>query len=89
MSPVRIIILAVLFFLLYKLIVRKKPKLKRAVASKNEQQSTQVDDVLVEDPVCHTHIPRKSAESVTVDGETHYFCSQDCLKTYTEEKEPE
>ncbi len=38
----------------------------------------EVDDVLVQDPVCQTYIPRQGAESCQVNGMTHYFCGPEC-----------
>ncbi len=38
----------------------------------------EVDDVLVQDPVCQTYIPRQGAESCQVNGATHYFCGPEC-----------
>jgi YHS domain-containing protein len=39
-------------------------------------------DVLVQDPVCKTFIPRREALKVDRDGETHFFCSEGCLKRF-------
>jgi YHS domain-containing protein len=33
---------------------------------------------LVRDPVCGTHVAPRPALSVTADGTTHYFCSEEC-----------
>jgi YHS domain-containing protein len=37
---------------------------------------------LVRDPVCGTYVPPRAALSVTSDGSTHYFCSEECRKTF-------
>ena len=34
------------------------------------------------DPVCHMTVDRARSRSVTVDGTTHYFCSERCLDTF-------
>lgn len=39
-------------------------------------------DVLVQDPVCKTFIPRKDALKAEKDGKTFYFCSEGCLKQF-------
>ena len=39
-------------------------------------------DVLVQDPVCKTFIPRQEALRVEKDGTTYFFCSEGCLKRF-------
>ena len=42
----------------------------------------QEPDVLVQDPVCQTFIPRKEALKVEKDGKVYFFCSEGCLKRF-------
>ena len=42
-----------------------------------------VQDVLVEDPVCHTLIPKHQAIRLRQNGQTHYFCSDACCDKFT------
>ncbi len=83
MSPVRIVILAVLFYILYRLLTGggKKP-----AAKNNAGGGLPAQDILVEDPVCHTYIPKKQAVSAKIDGTAYYFCSKECRKKYTANK---
>ena len=39
-------------------------------------------DVLVQDPVCQTFIPRKEALRAEKDGKVFFFCSEGCLKRF-------
>ena len=39
-------------------------------------------DVLVQDPVCKTFIPRQEALRAEKDGTTYFFCSEGCLKRF-------
>jgi len=39
-------------------------------------------DQMVEDPVCHTFVPRRHAVIETVNGQTHCFCSRQCAETF-------
>ncbi len=39
-------------------------------------------DILVQDPVCKTFIPRQEALKLTKDGQEHFFCSEGCLKRF-------
>jgi len=42
----------------------------------------QEPDVLVQDPVCKTFIPRREALVAHRDGTTYFFCSEGCLKRF-------
>ena len=86
MSPIRIVILAILFYILYRLL---KSGGKKKVKAKH-QGSLPVQDVLVEDPFCHTYIPKKQAVSASKNGKDYYFCSNDCRDKFISSKgEPE
>jgi YHS domain-containing protein len=37
---------------------------------------------MVQDPVCRVYVPRGSAVSATIGGQTYYFCSHDCAQTF-------
>ena len=37
---------------------------------------------LVRDPVCGTHVPARTALSVTSGGTTHFFCSEECRRKF-------
>lgn len=39
-------------------------------------------DVLVQDPVCRTFIPRKEALKMEKEGKVYFFCSEGCLKRF-------
>jgi YHS domain-containing protein len=39
-------------------------------------------DLLVQDPVCKTFIPRKEALKWEKDGKDYFFCSEGCLKRF-------
>ncbi len=39
-------------------------------------------DVLVQDPVCQTFIPRAEALKTEKDGKVYFFCSEGCLKKF-------
>ena len=39
-------------------------------------------DVLVQDPVCKTFIPRREALKAERGGTSHFFCSEGCLKRF-------
>jgi YHS domain-containing protein len=45
-------------------------------------EKNQEPDVLVQDPVCKTFIPRREALRAEKDGTTYFFCSEGCLKRF-------
>ena len=84
MNPVRIIVLAVLFYLLYRLLFgRKKNNLPKKPAPDRVEPPAQ--DVLVQDPVCKIYVPKGQALRGKKDGETYYFCSEECRKRFLDQ----
>ncbi|MCX5892717.1 MAG: YHS domain-containing protein [Deltaproteobacteria bacterium] len=43
---------------------------------------TREPDVLVQDPICQTFIPRREALKAEKDGKVYFFCSEGCLKRF-------
>lgn len=39
-------------------------------------------DQMVEDPVCHTFVPRRIAVVEKIGGQTYCFCSRQCAVTF-------
>lgn len=87
MSPLRIFILAVLFYILYRLLFgSRKEKKVGGPDSRARGQKSVTQDILVEDPVCHTYVPKQQAIQAKKDGEIYYFCSDKCCKTFLGEQ---
>lgn len=83
MSPLRIIIIAILVYIGYRLIVGGSKKNKGPSAKVKEPGSNFTsNDTLEEDPVCKKLVPRQQAVQLEQDGKTHYFCSKECCSTY-------
>lgn len=87
MSPIRLFILAVLFYVGWRLI-RNLGHVEKSTDRK-QSKSSAVKDQLVEDPVCHTLIPKGQAIRLRQHGKTFYFCSEKCCDTFTRETEGE
>lgn len=85
MGPLRIIILAVLLYIGYRLITSNFRKKDDGEDKSSRKPGGSITDVLVEDPVCHKLVPREQAVKLEVDGETHYFCSRECRDEFTSE----
>lgn len=79
----RAAIFLILIFLLYK--VLKSFQENRLVKDKEEGNASPriVGEDLVEDPVCHRHIPVSQAYKKDIAGKAYYFCGKDCLEKYT------
>ena len=77
MSPLRILILGFLFYLLFRLLIGGK---KRVAKPGNAQSSSH--DVLVEDPVCKVCVPKQQAVVLKEDDKTIYFCSLECREKF-------
>jgi YHS domain-containing protein len=79
MTPLRLLILALLLYAAWRLVRGRWGK---------KQTNTGVDsdsglqDVLVEDPVCHVLIPKHQALRLRRDGVTYYFCSEQCCDQF-------
>jgi YHS domain-containing protein len=85
----RFVILAILFFLVYRLLVgsfknRNKDERKQQELADGDAK---VSDILVEDPVCHTLIPRQQAIHLQHKGEIVYFCSEECCNIFVKQGE--
>ena len=88
MTPLRLLILALLVYAGWRLLRRKAPHEPK---KNNGQQVTgnQAQDVLVEDPVCHILVPKHQALQLRRDGVTYYFCSEQCCDTFAGQPERE
>ncbi|MFW2365191.1 MAG: YHS domain-containing protein [Desulforhopalus sp.] len=83
MSPLRIIILAILFYIGYRLLVGgRKKKTSDRIRRDTASREMPTDDILEEDPVCNKLVPRHYAVEYQHHGKTYYFCSKECCDTY-------
>jgi len=79
MTPLRLLILALLLYIGWR-VVRGRFGKKRPSAGGDNEPAPQ--DVLVEDPVCHVLIPKHQALRLRRDGVTYYFCSEQCCDQF-------
>lgn len=87
MSPLRLVILMLLFYILYRLLFKGKKVLKGKPSGSTSASSTlPPQDVLVEDPFCHTFVPKRNAIKLNQGNETLYFCSEKCYESYLSQK---
>ena len=92
MSPQRLLILGVLLYIAWRLIrnlIRDKIQTEAKKQQNKEKEEPVVEDVLVEDPVCHTLVPKHQAIRLRQNGKNIYFCSNACCDKFTTEKSGE
>ena len=75
---VLIIALLGLLFLLLRSAIREYRR------SRGEGLPVSGKDVMVQDPVCLTYVPKASAVSAQVGGQTYFFCSRQCAHSFQE-----
>ena len=88
MSPVRILILGILFYIAWRLL-RNMNRTGGSEARPGNAREREIRDTLVEDPVCHTLIPKGQAIRLRQKGVTYYFCSEKCCDAFSRESKGE
>jgi YHS domain-containing protein len=84
-TPLRLFIIIFLLYILYRLLTG--PSKKRVHGKKQGAAAGgAVQDVLVEDPVCHTFIPKGQAVQLHHDKQMYYFCSNKCCEMFLKQK---
>jgi YHS domain-containing protein len=78
----RILLLTILLYLVFILVrnfaasvTRRKDRFARPPGPVKTED-------LVQDPYCHRYIPESEALKASLDGQTLYFCSRECLEKY-------
>ena len=83
----RLIILAVLFYLLYRLIrgfIGSNAKSRQDFGRWKDSET--IDDEMVKDPQCNTYFPKKDMIPYKVNGKILYFHSEECKSEYIRSK---
>ena len=78
MNPLRILIIFLLFYLLFRLLIGKSKK----GPPKSGSESLPTQDVLVEDPICKVCVPKKQALTLKDNDKIVYFCSIECREKF-------
>lgn len=88
MSPLRILVIAVLLYIGYRLITGGKKTSSRDDNSPRDAKKPDepVQDVLVEDPICHSLVPKQQAIHLKHHGSMVYFCSEECCNAFIAKK---
>lgn len=86
MTPLRILIIGFLLYILYRLLTGPGRKKVHGSKQANGVGTGSVQDVLVEDPVCHTYIPKGQAVRLHHKKQILYFCSNKCCEMFLQKK---
>lgn len=92
MNIVRLVVLGILFYVAWRLlrgIFGSVTDGRQTRRTNKAGGDARVQDVLVEDPVCHKLVPKNQAVRCRVDGKTFYFCSDTCCDQFTVEQRKE
>lgn len=81
---VRLVVIAVLIYIGYLLI--RGGFGRKNVSGRKKSPYSGSDDVLMEDPVCKKLVPKQQAVTLNHRGETIYFCSEECCRTFVSQK---
>ncbi|MGQ9688908.1 MAG: YHS domain-containing protein [Desulfobaccales bacterium] len=77
----RLILGLILGYVIYRVVRKLKEFFTLGGPARQSPQMPQ-PDVLVQDPVCKTFIPRQDALRLTKEGQEYFFCSEGCLKRF-------
>ncbi len=78
---VRLIILGLLFYLLYRVI---KTFLGPGQRAKTNEEGSIIDE-MVQDPYCKTYIPLRDAHRKVINGREFFFCGKTCADKFLQE----
>lgn len=84
MLVIRLVVLAVLLYIAWVLLRGMIGRSGNEKREKGSEKDAPSQDVLVEDPVCHTLVPKHQAIRLRKGGETFYFCSDTCCDKFSE-----
>ncbi len=77
----RLIITAILIYILYKLFIKGGRKKPYREDSEIRGSNSDVGE-MVQDPVCKVYIPMDQAYMRIIDGKKYYFCSKECADAF-------
>lgn len=79
-----ILLLIVLYFLLRQMFrgfINSATRDGRGVSASGAERDEDQDQ-MIEDPVCHTFVPKRIAVIEEMGGRTYCFCSKECAVTF-------
>jgi len=77
----RLILYAILGFIIYYLLRGFSKGVSKRPMDAPHHPSEQGKELKM-DPICGTYIPEDTPYRITYQGKLHYFCSEECMKTF-------
>ncbi|MBN1828383.1 MAG: YHS domain-containing protein [Deltaproteobacteria bacterium] len=87
MGLIRLIIIGVLAYVIFRTIKSLMAKGPAIRPPRRDRQAGMISDELVKDPFCETYVPLGDAYRVVYKGEELAFCSKDCAEKYLKSRE--
>lgn len=85
----RLILVGILLTVLYLLFRQMFRGFTTPIRNGQKKSATRVQDEeqdqMIEDPVCHTFVPKRIAVIETIGGREYCFCSQECVVQFRNE----
>ena len=81
----KFIILVVVGYVFYRALKSMIIGSGASSSARNEHGPNEVDDVLVQDPVCKTYVPQHGSINIRRHGQLIYFCSEECRDRYLQD----
>ena len=78
----RILFFIALLYILYRLVTSPRKLKNRDAPVDLGGKANLPQDILIEDPICHTYVPKQQAFILEQDEKIFYFCSKDCRNAF-------
>ncbi len=75
----RLLLISALLVVLYFLV---RSAIREFTGSGGKGRLAKDQNQMVQDPVCHVFVPRGSAVSEQIGGQTYFFCSRHCAQEF-------
>ena len=83
---IRLIYYAILAYAIYALFRFFLNLGQKSRAARPRPHGAPVSGVMVKDDVCNTYVPVEDALREVVDGQEHYFCSEECRTKFRDQR---
>ncbi|MCI4445270.1 MAG: hypothetical protein JHC32_04510 [Candidatus Aminicenantes bacterium] len=81
----KIIFLTIIFYLIYQ-VVRFFQSIGEEKPKKQSNPDSPPKKMMVKDEICNTYLPEEEAIKEIVNGQVHYFCSEECRQKFLAKK---
>ncbi|MBL0715670.1 MAG: hypothetical protein JJV98_18430 [Desulfosarcina sp.] len=85
---IRFIILGLVAYVFYRALKNWMIGSGRPDSGRRKTTAGEVDDVLIQDPVCQTYFAKRKGVHLRHQGRDIYFCSTECRDRYLLDKAP-